>query len=310
MKENNPEKDALPKHLKHVDRYADETKSLVARLENKTEKQDKYSGVIIKKKLEEAKTDDPLKKELDNFYIRLNMNYCTLREENKKNLKITLSSLRKKNSQDLIKRIKEENLKLDSMERAYKLKIEVKRKEMSMRSIGFLEKIKFWLHQRRSKNFSGGKPSISVFEYFDFQVKPKYEKISALLNHVLDFYYNNDFFSEPPGNPLDGECYNLLSIFSKDKMGRALAMVAPADMSADLRSKIKDLDEFSKLYIYLNDNPKRKTKVIGSLNALSIKLNNLSSLSEGSRKLVKYSSTAIESIIPEVAKKYPHFKTA
>ena len=113
------EKEDIPSHLRHIDKSSKETQDIINKLGgDQTTSRPKKKPIYRRAPTE----DDPLKIEIEDFFDRLDQPYCSLKEDNKANLKNKIVLLRKKDPKGCLTFIKGEEEKLDEQEKEYNLK--------------------------------------------------------------------------------------------------------------------------------------------------------------------------------------------
>jgi len=288
----------LPKHLRHINKFDNETQSVVRKL-----KGDQPEDAPRRRT---SAGISPLDENIQFFFARLEEPYCRYTDNAKHNLKSRIIAKKKRNPEEVEEILAEENKKLDSAEEAEKQKKKeradkLRKNSYTARPLTLLEKIYFWWYKRRNTEiFDGGRLNIAVLEHFDFYLREKYKTIADVCTAISDRLFSSEFFNEK--DPVcSNTAYNLIRLFSREMMGLALSNITRTEtVPADISDKINELTDFIKIFIVLNISHDRKVQIIKALKELQNRVSPQNNLSEIAKKLVNITPQHIEALINQL----------
>lgn len=238
--------------LDDIDKHSGETKKIVSGFLG--DEANQYSANPKRRMGASVSVNDPIKEKIDQTYIRIESDYCTLKEENKDNLKKQIALLRKKNPRQLLALLATENEKLDKMEALYRDRKnknnEIFRKQKFLnQSVSLFDKILFFLRRfRYSASYDGKSPSLDTLNSIEVDFKAEYENIRSYVDHFLAECYNKDFVDDRNSSKITTNTYNVLSLLGSESMSIALSKITRTNSKLDsIQEKIDEFDPLVKL---------------------------------------------------------------
>jgi hypothetical protein len=292
-------KDELPSHLRHINKRDDETQRLVKKL-----RADLPDEAPVKRRGVLTASDDrsgmPYQREIDAFTERLEEPWVTYGASRKQFLKTQLSQARRKDPQTVPEILKRENALLDEAEREWR-EIDQARKKASRKPSldekpGLMERLRWWWYRFSHKGwFENGRPSGLLFDHFALHVKGWAAEFIPVVSFITDQLYNRDFFLPEGKSSSNAKAYNLLTLLSRDHMGRAMAKITSVDASsAQLGEKVRELDDFARIFLLIALDESAPALILSTMKDIQARIADGASLHPSSQALLTLPASEYE----------------